>query len=154
MKTTFLLKKEGIFGEDRVQSYICMRSSFLIYDEIFRLPSEGNISAHRVGTVLSFFSSRRYWDSPNPTPAGECGCPWSGGRGTLAGERGGGRVPIPTRGHTLLYSLYICTLWFYDSYTEHEKLFSYFLLSPCKNRKVSVLKVFFDTRCSVIPGSL
>jgi hypothetical protein len=25
-----------------------------------------------------------------------------GGRGTLAGERGGGRVPIPTRGHTLV----------------------------------------------------
>jgi hypothetical protein len=29
-------------------------------------------------------------------------------RGTLAGERGGGRVPIPTRGHTMWYS--ICTL--------------------------------------------
>ncbi len=28
---------------------------------------------------------------------------------TLAGERGGGRVPIPTRGHTLWYSLYIRT---------------------------------------------
>ncbi len=34
----------------------------------------------------------------------------SGGRGTLAGERRVGRVPIPTRGHTLWYSLYICTL--------------------------------------------
>ncbi len=39
-----------------------------------------------------------------PTPPG------SGGRGTFAGERGGGRVPIPTRGHTLWYSLYIRTL--------------------------------------------
>jgi hypothetical protein len=40
-------------------------------------------------------------------------CPpalWSGGRGTLAGERGGGRVPIPTRGHALWCSLYISTL--------------------------------------------
>ncbi len=27
---------------------------------------------HRVGRVLSFFSSRRNWDSPNPSPAGEC----------------------------------------------------------------------------------
>jgi hypothetical protein len=27
--------------------------------------------------------------------------PGSGGTGTLAGERGVGRVPIPTRGHTL-----------------------------------------------------
>ncbi len=31
---------------------------------------------------------------------------------TLAGERGVGRVPIPTRGHTLWYSLYIRTLWY------------------------------------------
>jgi len=27
---------------------------------------------HRVGRVVSFFSSRRNWDSPNPPPAGEC----------------------------------------------------------------------------------
>ncbi len=60
--------------------------------------------------MLSFFSSRRNWDSPNPLPAGECAPPpppGSGGRGTLAGERGVGRVPIPTRRHTLWYSLYI-----------------------------------------------
>jgi hypothetical protein len=63
---------------------------------------------HRVGRVLSFFSSRRNWDSPNPSPAGEYAPPpfGTGGRGTLAGERGGGRVPIATRGHTLWYSLY------------------------------------------------
>jgi hypothetical protein len=30
----------------------------------------------------------------------------SGGRGTLAGERGGGRVPIPTRENKLWYSMY------------------------------------------------
>jgi hypothetical protein len=68
---------------------------------------------HRVGKVLSFFSSRRNWDSPNPSTAGEwCAPPpVSGGRGTLAGERGVGRVPIPTRGHSLWYSLYIRTLW-------------------------------------------
>jgi hypothetical protein len=53
------------------------------------------------------FSSRRNWDSPNPSPAGECAPPplWFRGEGTLAGERGGGRVPIPTRGHTLWYSV-------------------------------------------------
>jgi hypothetical protein len=67
---------------------------------------------HRVGRVLSFFSSRRNWDSPTPRPQASVPSPlWLGGRGTLAGERGGGRVPIPTRGHTLWYSLYICTLW-------------------------------------------
>ncbi len=49
---------------------------------------------HRVGRVLSFFSSRRNWDYPIPSPAGEYAPPWFGGRGTLAGERGGGRVPM------------------------------------------------------------
>ncbi len=34
---------------------------------------------------------------------------WFWGRGTLAGERGGGRVPIPMRGHSLWYSLFIFT---------------------------------------------
>ncbi len=39
---------------------------------------------------------------PQPLTAGECSPPLlvPGGRGTLAGKRGGGRVPIPTRGHT------------------------------------------------------
>jgi hypothetical protein len=36
-----------------------------------------------------------------PPPCG------SGGRNTLAGKRGDGRIPIPTRGHTLWYSIYI-----------------------------------------------
>ncbi len=69
--------------------------------------------------MLSFFSSRQNWDSPNPSSAGKCAPPpphpppplGSGGRGTLAGERGVGRAPIPTSGHTLRYPLYIRTLW-------------------------------------------
>ncbi len=73
-----------------------------------------NSLGHRVGRVLSLFSSRRNWNSPNPSPAGECAPPpfppvW--GEGTLAGERGVGRVPIPTTGHSLWESLYIRTLW-------------------------------------------
>jgi hypothetical protein len=68
---------------------------------------------HRVGRLLSFFSSRRNWDSPNPSPqASVPPPPMFVGRGTLAGERGVGRVPISKRGHTLWYSLKICTLWF------------------------------------------
>ncbi len=57
--------------------------------------------------MLSFFSSRRNWDSPNPSSAGEYAPPpfGTGKRGTLAGERGGGRVPIATRGHTMWYSV-------------------------------------------------
>jgi hypothetical protein len=74
-----------------------------------------SVLSQRVGRVLSFFSSRRNWDSPNPSPAGECAPPpvLGGGapRGTLACEKGVGRVPVPTRGHTLSYSLYIRTLW-------------------------------------------
>jgi hypothetical protein len=56
--------------------------------------------------VLSFFSCRRNWDSPNPSPASEFIPPpfGTGGRGTLAG---GGRVPIPTRGHTLWHCIFV-----------------------------------------------
>ncbi len=39
-----------------------------------------------------FLQSSRNWDSPNPLARGRV---W--GRGTLAGERGAGRVQIPTR---------------------------------------------------------
>ncbi len=35
---------------------------------------------HRVDRVLSFFSSRRNWDSPTPSPAGECAPPPLGKR--------------------------------------------------------------------------
>ncbi len=45
-----------------------------------------------------------------PPPPFDSGSLIKGGRGTLAGERGGGRVPIPTRGHTAWYSLYIYVL--------------------------------------------
>ncbi len=43
--------------------------------------------------LLQPLSHRRTW--PSPPPGFE-------GRGTLADERGVGRVPIPTRGHTLV----------------------------------------------------
>ncbi len=45
---------------------------------------------HRVGRVLSFFSNRRNWDSPNPSPAGECSPPppplWFRGEGHTGWE--------------------------------------------------------------------
>jgi hypothetical protein len=48
------------------------------------------------------FSIRRNWDSPSPSPAGEC-VP-GGGTHTLAGEGvEGPNSAIPTRGRTLLY---------------------------------------------------
>ncbi len=70
-------------------------------------------AAHRVGRVISFFSSRRNRDSRNPSPTGECASPpppGSGGGAHSLGERGVGRVPIPTRGQTLWYSFFIRTL--------------------------------------------
>jgi hypothetical protein len=69
----------------------------------------GQCASHRVDRVLSFFSSRPNWDSPNPSPAGECVPPFGSGGTPSRGERGWG-VPIPTRGQTLWYSRYICTL--------------------------------------------
>ncbi len=66
----------------------------------------------RQSRVLSFFSNRRNWDSPNPSPTAECVPSPLVPRGgdTLAGERRSGRVPIPTSGHTFWYSVYVRTL--------------------------------------------
>jgi hypothetical protein len=62
----------------------------------------------RVGRALSFVSSRRNWDSPNPSPEGECApLPGSGGRVTLAGERGGWESPNSGEG---TYTVVISTL--------------------------------------------
>ncbi len=62
--------------------------------------------------MLSFSPVVGMGTPPTPHPKARCPPPppGSGGRGTLAGERGGGRVPILTRGHTLWYSVNICTL--------------------------------------------
>ncbi len=71
---------------------------------------------HRVGRVVSFFPVVGIGTSPTPHPRQVCPPPFgSGGRGTLAGERGVGGVPIPARGHTLWYSVNICTLWLYTT---------------------------------------
>ncbi len=76
-------------------------------------PSLWNFVAHKTPSqrVLSFFSSRQNWDSPNPSPAGECGPPPfnSGGRGTLAGERGVGEFQFQ-RGDIQCGTLYMYVL--------------------------------------------
>ncbi len=65
---------------------------------------------NRVGRVLSFSKVVGVGTPPTPHPQVSGAPPLTGymGRGTLAGERGGGRVPIPTRGHTLWYSFVHC----------------------------------------------
>jgi hypothetical protein len=83
-------------------------------NEVVYIHREGLL--HRVGRVLSFFSSPRNWDSPTPSAAGECAAQplVRGGGHTRWGERGRG-VPIPTRRHTLWYSrsIYISTFMDY-----------------------------------------
>ncbi len=74
------------------------------------LQPDTDISIHRVGRVLSFFFSRRNWDSPLPRRRICTPRPGSGGRGTLAGERGVGESQF-RRG----YSLYLRTLCIHRS---------------------------------------
>jgi hypothetical protein len=72
-----------------------------------------NSQDHRVCRGLSFFSSRRNWDSPNPSPAGECAPPLFGSRGrcTLAGERGEEVGKSQFQGTcTVVLFIYMCTL--------------------------------------------
>jgi len=68
--------------------------------------------------------------------------PGSGGRGTLAGERGVGRVPIPTRGHILWYSLYIY-MYFVSShpYPNTSSMQNYEQIS---NTEMEFTKVFWQ----------
>jgi hypothetical protein len=65
---------------------------------------------HRAGRVLSFFSSRRNKDSPNPSPAGECppGPFLGGGAHSLARE--GLRGSQFRRGHIHCGTHYIYVL--------------------------------------------
>jgi hypothetical protein len=67
---------------------------------------------HRVSRVLSFSQVVVIGTPPIPHLKASVLPPPPpslvlGGRGSLTGERGDGRVPIPTRGHTLWYSLYV-----------------------------------------------
>ncbi len=71
---------------------------------------------HRVGRVQSFFSSHRNWDSPNPSPAGECAPLRFWGEGHTRWRERGWESPNSDEG-TYNYStlcmvlFYICTLW-------------------------------------------
>jgi hypothetical protein len=71
-----------------------------------------NPTLHRVGRVLNFSPVVGIGTPPTPHPQASVPPPLfgSGGGAHSLAREGGGRVPIPTRGHTLCYSLYICTL--------------------------------------------
>jgi hypothetical protein len=63
---------------------------------------------HRVDRVISFFSSRQIWDSPHPSPAGEC-APHPlvrGGGHTRLRERGWGSRNSYERTYTVVLCVY------------------------------------------------
>ncbi len=100
--------------------------------------------------MLSFFSSRRNWDSPTPHPQASVPHPqanvppptlWFRGRVTLAGERGVGRVPIPTRGHTYTVVLFLCTYFVVTSMDVH------------KNAHGTQMKTILSSVVAVVKGS-
>jgi hypothetical protein len=80
------------------------------------VPGIFNAISHRVGS-FSLVVGNGTPTTSHPQASVPCHPPFgSWGRGTLAGERGGGRVPIPTRSYTLWYSLYIYYALCYQPY--------------------------------------
>jgi hypothetical protein len=67
-------------------------------------------SSHRIGRVLSFFSSRRNWDSTNPQPQANVPHPFgSGGRAHSLAREGLGESQFQ-RGDIHCVTLYIYVL--------------------------------------------
>ncbi len=62
-----------------------------------------------VGRVLSFFSNRQNWDSPNPSPAGECALPlWIRGEGHTRWRERGWESPNSDEGTlTVVFFIYV-----------------------------------------------
>ncbi len=99
--------------------------------------------------VLSFFSSRWNWDSPTPSLAEECALPpLVPGGGAHSLGRGGGGVPIQTRGHLRVMT-----------YTVVLYLYMYFVGSTCSQvtRPPSgnvPLSLTLSSFCIEVPTSL
>ncbi len=64
-------------------------NSNLRYPPLQNLALVEKPAEHRVGRVLSFFSSRRIWDSPTPSPVGKCAPPFGSGGGAQSLAREG-----------------------------------------------------------------
>jgi hypothetical protein len=101
-------------------------------------------TSHRAGTVFYFFFSRRNWDSPTPSSRTRvCPHPFvpGGGGGTFPCGRGGGGVPILTRGHT-------CTLWYsiYCMYMNFAMFLTYHKLQFISRTAVQKKKKLIQHR--------
>ncbi len=94
--------EEGEEGEGRGEQGVLVKELDQVVQP--RIPASRESQSRQSAKL---FSSRRNWDSPNTSPAGECAPLFgSGGRGKVATNRGGGRVSIPMRRHILWYSIY------------------------------------------------
>jgi hypothetical protein len=91
-----------------VQKISCVVNNQLLFEMEVRIAFVGFLGfffgmPHRVRQSAKLFLQSPELGLPQPLARRRV-CPPpldSGGRGRLAGERGGGRIPIPTRGHTL-----------------------------------------------------
>ncbi len=83
-------------------------------------PEEG--TNHRVGRVPSFFSSRRNWDSPNPSPVGECAPPppplWFRGEGHTRWRERGWESPTSNEG---TYTVVLFIYMYFVAQTQRQK---------------------------------
>jgi hypothetical protein len=79
------------------------------------------VGKHWVGRVLRFFSSRRNWDSPNPSPAGECDpLPVLGGGARSLAREGLGESQF-LRGYIHCGTLYTYTYTYFMVERLHGK---------------------------------
>jgi hypothetical protein len=75
---------------------------------------------HRVCRALSFLSSRRNWNSPTPSPAGECVSPpllWGRGYTLVCGRGGWGGSPNSDEGTETVVPLGIYVLCGWNLYS-------------------------------------
>jgi hypothetical protein len=105
---------------------------------------------HSLDIVLSFFFGRRIGTPPPLTRRRACPSPHdSRGVHTRLRERGGGRgaVRIPTRGQTMWYSRYICTLCVsLSQWTADKLLWVSFRTYAAASQSASASAKFYKTR--------
>ncbi len=89
---------------------------------------------------------------PHPLTRRRVCPPFGSGRGTLACGRGSGGVPIPTSGHTLWYSIFLCAscpcpapnpprvqIFNDDIYVSCPQLYSFYVFSKLLSREKKML---------------
>jgi hypothetical protein len=96
-------------------------------------PDPGTDPAQSRQSAKLFLQSSELGLPPTPHPQASVPPLGSGGWGTLAGERVGGRVPIPTRGHKLRYSVNISRYFVGSGFTT--LLFCIFYKNIIRHRR-------------------